>query len=46
MTRLTLAKGITAALHNQQFDVDEGCIPVGIALQMKILLKLLTREEK
>ena len=40
------AKGITAALHNQQFDVDEGCIPVGIALQMKILLKLLTREEK
>ena len=40
------AKGITAALHNQQFDVDEKCIPVGIALQMKILLKLLTREEK
>lgn len=37
------AKGITAALHNQQFDVDEACIPLGIELQMQFLLDLLTK---
>lgn len=37
------AKGITAALHNQQFDVDESCIPLGIELQMSFLMELLTQ---
>lgn len=37
-------KGITAALHNQQFDVDERCIPVGIELQLNILMELLTKK--
>lgn len=36
-------KGITAALHNQQFDVDERCIPLGIELQMSFLMELLTK---
>lgn len=36
-------KGITAALHNQQFDVDEKCIPLGIELQMNFLMDLLTK---
>ena len=37
-------KGITAALHNQQFNVDERCIPVGIELQLNILMELLTKK--
>jgi amidohydrolase len=37
------AKGITAALHNQQFDVDEDCIPLGIKLQMAFVQKLLAK---
>ena len=37
------AKGITAALHNQQFDVDEDCIPLGIQLQMTFLMDLLQK---
>lgn len=37
------AKGVTAALHNQQFDVDEACIPLGIRLQMEFLLELLEK---
>ena len=37
------AKGITAALHNQQFDVDEACSPLGIQLQMTFLMDLLQK---
>ena len=37
------AKGITAALHNQKFDVDEDCIPLGIKLQMAFIQKLLAK---
>ena len=36
-------KGITAALHNQKFDVDEACIPLGIELQMTFLMDLLQK---
>lgn len=37
------AGGVTAALHNQQFDVDERCIPLGIRLQMAFVQKLLAK---
>ncbi|MDD7312726.1 MAG: amidohydrolase, partial [Clostridia bacterium] len=36
-------QGVTAALHNQQFDVDERCIPLGIRLQMAFVLDLLQK---
>lgn len=37
------AKGITAGLHNREFDVDEGCIAVGMRLQTEFLLALLKK---
>ena len=36
-------QGVIAALHNQQFDVDERCIPLGIRLQMAFVLDLLQK---
>ena len=39
------AKGITAALHNQQFDVDERCIPLGMLLQTNFVLDLLRKKD-
>ena len=36
-------QGVTAALHNQQFDVDERCIPLGIRPQMAFVLGLLQK---
>ena len=33
----------SAALHNQQFDVDEDCIPLGLQLQMTFLMDLLQK---
>ena len=35
------AKGITAGLHNKEFDVDESCIGVGMRMQTEFLLELL-----
>lgn len=39
------AKGVTAALHNQQFDVDERCIPLGMLLQTNFVLDLLQKKD-
>ncbi len=35
------ARGITASLHNKNFDVDENCIKTGVHLQVESLLALL-----
>lgn len=37
------ARGITAGLHNNGFDVDERCIPLGMRLQTEFLLELLKK---
>lgn len=39
------AKGVTATLHNQQFDVDERCIPLGMLLQTNFVLDLLRKKD-
>lgn len=38
--------GITAPLHNKNFDVDENCIKIGVQLQIENLLALLSAAEK
>ena len=37
------AHGVTAGLHNKEFDVDERCIPLGMRLQTEFLLGLLAK---
>jgi len=37
------AKGITASLHNKNFDVDENCIKTGVQLQTECILALLRK---
>ncbi len=37
------AKGITADLHNKNFDVDENCIKTGVHLQVENILALLSK---
>ncbi|HYE80747.1 MAG TPA: M20 family metallopeptidase [Clostridia bacterium] len=37
------AKGITAALHNNNFDIDENCIKTGVQLQTECILELLRK---
>jgi amidohydrolase len=34
-------KGITAALHAKNFDIDEDCLPIGVAVQVASALRLL-----
>ena len=34
-------KGITAPLHTEHFDIDEGCLKVGVRLQVENVLTLL-----
>ncbi len=34
-------KGITAALHSNAFDIDEGCLPIGVAMQAGLVARLL-----
>jgi len=34
-------KGISAALHSNGFDIDEDCLPIGVAMQVGITLRLL-----
>lgn len=34
-------KGLTAVLHNEAFDADEDCIPLGVAMQVESALKLM-----
>ncbi len=36
-----IEKGITASLHNNAFDVDETCIPLGVKMQVKSALELM-----
>lgn len=36
-------RGITAPLHNGMFDIDEDCLPIGVAMQAGITLRLLSR---
>lgn len=36
-------KGITAPIHNNQFDVDENCLKTGVRLQTELTLNLLKR---
>lgn len=36
-------KGITAALHNQNFDIDERVLSLGVELQLTLIGKLLER---
>ncbi|MFA5851926.1 MAG: M20 family metallopeptidase [Spirochaetales bacterium] len=35
------AKGIGAPLHSNGFDIDEDCLPIGVAMQVSIAQKLL-----
>ena len=37
-------KNITHPAHSSLFDIDEECLPIGVALQCKIALEYLTRE--
>jgi amidohydrolase len=34
-------KGITAALHSNAFDIDEDCLPIGVAMQAGLIARLL-----
>jgi metal-dependent amidase/aminoacylase/carboxypeptidase family protein len=34
-------KGITHSLHNKHFDIDEDCLSIGVALQVKNVLSIL-----
>ena len=34
-------KGITAALHSNAFDIDEDCLPIGVAMQAGLVARLL-----
>jgi amidohydrolase len=34
-------KGTTAALHSNGFDIDEDCLPIGVAMQVGLTMKLL-----
>ena len=36
-------KGIGSALHTTTFDIDEDCLPLGVALQVACALRLLER---
>ena len=36
-------KGITAALHSKDFDIDEACLPIGVAMHCSAALALLGR---
>jgi amidohydrolase len=38
-----VSKNIVASAHNSLFDVDEDCIPVGVAVQCEAVLEYLTR---
>lgn len=35
------ARGITAPLHSPRFDIDEACLPLGVAVQAATALRLL-----
>ena len=35
-------KGITAALHSNLFDIDEDCLPIGVALQVATAKRLMS----
>ena len=35
------AKGIDSPLHSNNFDIDEACLPIGVALQVAVTLRLL-----
>lgn len=37
------AKGIVEALHNNGFDIDEDCLPLGVAMQVGLAARLLGR---
>lgn len=37
------SKNIVASAHNSLFDVDEDCIPIGVAVQCEAVLEYLTR---
>ena len=36
-------KGINAPLHSNTFDIDEACLPIGVALQAGLAIRLLNR---
>lgn len=38
-----VSKNIVASAHNSLFDVDEDCIPIGVAVQCEAVLEYLTR---
>jgi amidohydrolase len=38
------ARGITAPLHASTFDIDEDCLPTGVALQVATTLRLLEKD--
>jgi len=40
------AKGISAAIHASNFDIDEDCLPVGVSLQVASTLRLLEMTDK
>ncbi|MGB4586313.1 MAG: M20 family metallopeptidase [Rectinemataceae bacterium] len=35
------AKGIDSPLHSNNFDIDEACLPIGVALQVAVTMRLL-----
>lgn len=37
------ARGIRSALHTSTFEIDEDCLPVGVAMQVAATLKLLAK---
>ncbi|MCX7027679.1 MAG: M20 family metallopeptidase [Spirochaetes bacterium] len=37
-------RGITAALHSRDFDIDEACLPVGVAMHVATTLALLGKK--
>jgi amidohydrolase len=38
-------KGITAALHSNRFDIDEDCLPIGVAVQVAAAKRLLAIQQ-
>jgi len=40
------AKGISAAIHASNFDIDEDCLPTGVAMQVAATLRLLSKNDE
>lgn len=38
-------KGLTSALHTQNFDLDEDCLPLGVLMESALILRYLKQED-